>query len=456
VIQNRRQYSEYILLKVFRQVKNFLALAAMHLLLNATPLHAAPLDPLMSSRHTTEPWHGELEISIDNMNDTLDLFDMRGGHEDFAGTSVGDYSGGHLQGGVAITEQLWLEGSWWDRTLDYRTEAFNLQSWHLSTQYLLNESVGLVIPELALRVGVWGNQAELLSKKSATTLFGRKVDNIDIHSPQDRQWQLDLIGTWGVAQSTELTLFVGGGQISTSFDKLTASGAVASVVDINSASDMQKILDNRDHPMVAETINTLLQSTTGLTEIGSDTTITVKECADGQCTINIRDPIGLEKEIQLNMAEAIKGKQFNQLEIALSADPDSDKISIQGIDLLENSYGLDSGLGIAHDGDFYQIGGGLTWYNQGWRVRGGYKLLYVDRSDYEEVVRNFGASAEKINNVFIADITRRVGKHGALFIRGYAMTNQFLGEIPFSYTPYTAHRFDERYGFVSAGYSYYF
>jgi len=49
-----------------------------------------------------------------------------------------------------------------------------------------------------------------------------------------------------------------------------------------------------------------------------------------------------------------------------------------------------------------------------------------------------------------------VGKHGALFIRGYAMTNQFLGEIPFSYTPYTAHRFDERYGFVSAGYSYYF
>jgi hypothetical protein len=428
-------------------------------LLNTGLPQAAPLDPLMSSRHTTETWHGELEISIDSMSDAIDVLDIRGGHQDFAGTSVGDYSGGHLQGGIALTEQFWLEGSWWDRTLDYHIEAFNLQSWHLSTQYRLNDGLGVAIPDLALKATLWGNYAAQLTKSSSTSLFGRTVDKIDILKPKDNQWQMDVVATWDLSDATELTLFAGGGQIDTDFDKLLASGRVSGVVDVNDTGTIQTILDNREHPLVESTLDSLLASDPRFSAVTAEQPMTVTECLDGICGIAFTVIEGGDSAtitVDVDMQPVVEGKTFTDLEIALS--PQSNKISVAGIDVLDNIYGVGSGLGIQHDAKYYQLGGSLMWYNRNWRLRGGYKMLYVDRGEYEDLVQQFGRTAEidKINNILVGDLTYRLTKKTALFLRGQVMSNQFLGEIPFSYTPYTAHRFDEKYGFISAGINYYF
>ena len=364
------------------------------------PLQAAPLDTIMSSRHTVEPWHGELELSIDHMNDTLDVFNIRQGHQEYAGTSVGDYAGGHLYGGIALTDKVWLEGSWWDRTLGYQTDAFNLQSWHFSTQYLLNQKLGVVIPDLSVRATLWGNYANRLTKSSSTTLFGKTVDEVDILKPEDNQWQFDLVSTWEPARRTEFTLFFGGGQIRTDFDKLQVSGQINQIIDV------------------------------------------------GDGVINIVD--------DNNGNVLVKNNKFSNLQVTLNQE--SDKISIGGFGELDNTYGVDSGFGIKHDAGYLHLGGSLIWYNNQWRIRGGYKIIYVDRGGYDDLVQQISQNVgdNQYNHIFSGDILFRLTTNSALFVRGQIMTNQFLGEIPFSYTPYTAHRFDEKYGFVSVGINYYF
>ena len=362
---------------------------------------SAPLDTLVSARHSTEPWHGELEIGLDVVNDTVDVFDIRGEHQDFSGTNVGDYSGGHLLGGISLTDKLWVEGSLWDRELDYRTDSFSIQSWNLSAQYQISRMLGVLVPDLTMRATVWGNYADKLIRNSSTTIFGRTVDKIEVAKPKDTQWQIDLIGSWDVGSSMELTLFSGMGKGSSDFDSLLVSGQASEVFDFGPGVVIDRLQ-------------------------GSDGTVLVEN------------------------------GEFNDLE--LSVNNAEDAIQVAGFSVADNVYGIDSGLGISHETSYVQWGGGLLWYNRSWRVRAGYKFMYVDRGIYDDLVVKINplSNVEKGNHFFVGDISYRIGNQTAVFLRGQVMSNQFLGEIPFSYTPFTSHRFDEKYGYLTAGINYYF
>lgn len=173
-------------------------------------VHAAPLDALLTVTKPVVPGSVKIEAGYDLMNGTVDVFNFRDDHDDFAGTNVGDYHGGHVLAGVAVTPNLWIDGGLWKRKIDYRQDEAKIESWQLAAQYKLFDALAYR-PAVAVRVGAWGNRADSLSKSTPTRFQGVDVSSVNVDSPKDQQYQLDLIATWPVAKSTEVSAFAGVG-----------------------------------------------------------------------------------------------------------------------------------------------------------------------------------------------------------------------------------------------------
>lgn len=171
---------------------------------------AAPLDALLSVTKPATPGSVRIEAGYDLMNSTVDVFNIRDQHDDFAGTNVGDYHGGHLLAGVAITPNVWVEGGLWKRRIDYRQDRADVESWQLAAQYRLFDHLAYR-PAVALRLGAWGNRADSLTKSTPTQFQGFNIGAVNVDSPKDQQYQLDAIATWPVAQGLEVNAFAGFG-----------------------------------------------------------------------------------------------------------------------------------------------------------------------------------------------------------------------------------------------------
>lgn len=183
-------------------------------------VEAAPLDALLTANQINIPGKGEVEVSYDLINSSLDFMNVR--DTNGSSTSVGDYKGAHVRGGVAITPQLWVDGALWQRQIDYRSFLAKLNTWQLAGQYKVIEGAGYV-PSVAVRLGAWGNYADSLTKFTNTTVAGTKFTSATVTDPKDTQYQLDLIGTWPVSQRTEVSVFASAGASRVSFDSVSAT-----------------------------------------------------------------------------------------------------------------------------------------------------------------------------------------------------------------------------------------
>lgn len=164
----------------------------------AVPAAAAPFDHQLTAR----PAQGgarQLEAAVDAMNGTLDVLDIRGSDPDYAGTTVGDYSGAHLRGGWQLTDRWWVDAALWRRKIEYRNDSGSLSSWQLAAQYrFAGSALGADgSTAWAVRGSAWGNRSGALNKNSPTSLGGYTLDTVTVDSPRDAQWQLDLIGSRG-------------------------------------------------------------------------------------------------------------------------------------------------------------------------------------------------------------------------------------------------------------------
>jgi hypothetical protein len=226
------------------------------------PASAAPLDALLTANQINLPGKGELEVSYDFVNSSVDFLGIR--DKNASSTTVGDYKGAHLRGGVAITPQLWVDGALWRRQIDYRSFLAELTSWQVAGQYKLLEGAGYT-PALALRLGAWGNYADSLSKSTNTTVAGTKFTSAQVTKPRDVQYQLDLIGTWPLSQQTDVSLFAGAGASSVSFESVSATSRLGqcnynvAFSDIESVSTLAQpcngILEARFSQPASETVN---------------------------------------------------------------------------------------------------------------------------------------------------------------------------------------------------------
>lgn len=178
----------------------------------AGPVAAAPLDALLTVDVPDVKGRAIVELGLDAMNGTLDVLGVRAKDTEFGGTSVGNYQGQHLKTGIALTPSLWLEGGYWRRQIDYRADTMKLASWQAAVQYRIQPPTA-TRTGLALRMSLWGNQADTLAKTSATTLPGLPytLDSVTVSNPNDLQGQIDLIATQKWNQSA-LSVFMGGGR----------------------------------------------------------------------------------------------------------------------------------------------------------------------------------------------------------------------------------------------------
>jgi hypothetical protein len=192
--------------------------------LAASPLaaSAAPLDALLSANKPAAPGKVEIEAGYDLVNSKVDIFNVRGNDNDFAGTNVGDYHGQHIRAGVAVTPALWLDGGFWRRKLEYRNDEASLNSWQLAAQYKFLDGQAIK-PSMAARVSAWGNYADSLNKTSPTTVSGVTLNSVNVGNPSDRQYQADLIASWPLLQKGEVSAFIGGGVSRVQLDTVTGS-----------------------------------------------------------------------------------------------------------------------------------------------------------------------------------------------------------------------------------------
>ncbi|MBF0307918.1 MAG: hypothetical protein HQL56_00110 [Magnetococcales bacterium] len=200
--------------------------------------HGAPLDEFLTAQHGYPPWHGEWEVGMDVMNGKLDLLNLRKKDQDFSGTTVGDYTGWHALGGIAVTRRLWVDGGVWDRSIMTPLDTAESVGWQVGAQYQFTVNVDN-LPALALRWTRWGNSGQEVEKKSATTLRGITADKIAIKGPGDRQTQIDLLATWMRGENDSFSLFYGQGWSKVNYDKLLVTLRGECVYDVDSPNPQQ-------------------------------------------------------------------------------------------------------------------------------------------------------------------------------------------------------------------------
>lgn len=334
---------------------------------------AAPLDALLTADQYRHAGEFKAEASYDAMNGTLDLLGIRAKDAQYAGTNVGDYTGAHLRLGYALTDRLALEGGLWSRKIAYQTDSEVLQSWQAALQYRLHghENSRLFY---AVRLSAWGNQASTLTKSSPTLVQGRIATNAIIHSPNDIQQQIDLIGSWRMTKKTTLSAFAGVGHSTVTTGDMSANYTSGNGCNYNLA-----FTTSASSGQLASPCN-----------------------VPGVIVTSFSSPQNMIQEF-------------------------------------------------SYQSNYYQLGGMLQWQDARWGLRGGYQFQYQNRANVDALIASRGGVSYQTNHVIVADVTRKITPHIAAFVRGQAMSNQFVGEIPFSYNAVTASKFSRKYGIFSFG-----
>lgn len=189
------------------------------------PIHAcaAPLDAFLAADNRMMAREGWLELAYDAVNNALDVFGIRANDPVYGGTNVGDYSGAHMRGSYALTDRLSIDGGLWQRTISYREDKQSLSSWQVAAQYRFLERGYRRDTSYALRMGVWGNSADSLSKSTPTTVQGTMLNTVNVIKPQDLQVQADVLGTWRFGDWVDWSAFVGAGASRITVDSVSAT-----------------------------------------------------------------------------------------------------------------------------------------------------------------------------------------------------------------------------------------
>jgi len=183
---------------------------------------AAPLDVFLTATPETTSPKGYLELGSDHMNGTLDVFQVRNNDPTIAGTQAGDYHGSYITGGVRLAEGLWLSGGLGRRTLSSTSDSFTYNSWQVSGLYRFVEPDGYR-PAMAMRLSAWGNRAKATESTTAVVVPGARLNSVRITKPADQQLQADLISTWNLTPSSDVSVNFGVGRTRLSYGVLTAT-----------------------------------------------------------------------------------------------------------------------------------------------------------------------------------------------------------------------------------------
>ncbi len=191
----------------------------------ALPAGAAPLDVFLTAEPGLAAWHGQFEAGYDIVNKGFDVFNVRKSDAPGGDSKLGDYHGGHLRAGLAVTPRLWVDGALWRRRIDTRAVPIALDTWQLAAQYKVLDAAGYR-PALALRLGAWGNQADQVDRDRGVRIGSVQLESARVRDVKDRQYQLDAIATWPIAAGAEISAFAGAGSSEINYGAASATTRV--------------------------------------------------------------------------------------------------------------------------------------------------------------------------------------------------------------------------------------
>lgn len=194
---------------------------AVLLLLAGGPAAAAPLDALLTATPEAGVQRGRIELGVDVMNQQLDVLNFRSQSSD-PDKATGDYRGAHVSGGLRVGEAAWLSGSLWQRAVGDATDTYQYTSWQVGGQYRFREAQGLV-PAMAVRLSAWGNYASATETTKPVVVPGARLDTVKITAPSDQQLQADLIGSWPLSASSDVSVLLSAGSSQLSYGGLSAT-----------------------------------------------------------------------------------------------------------------------------------------------------------------------------------------------------------------------------------------
>ena len=203
-------------------MRNLARTAALFVLASwPTLTTAAPLDELLVALPGHAPYHGEIEVGYDVMNGTVDLFNVREGSLDARGEQIGNYSGAHIRGRLALTRRLGIDASLWKRGVKTPFDKGESMAWQGALQYQATVNLGW-LPAVALRISGWGDSTDQVLKGSETNLFNQanrlmNTRKMRVEDPKDLQFQGDVIGSWTIDEHTLISLFLGMGKSKVDF-----------------------------------------------------------------------------------------------------------------------------------------------------------------------------------------------------------------------------------------------
>jgi hypothetical protein len=116
--------------------------------------------------------------------------------------------------------------------------------------------------------------------------------------------------------------------------------------------------------------------------------------------------------------------------------------------------GLGSALdSINYQTSFFHSGFGVRVPLGNWAVRGGYQYFSIRRDSVDAAIssRPVDNVVYRTNHTLLGEVAYRIAPGVRVFVRGQAMSNQMLSEMPLLYNTLTARRFNERYGVLSSG-----
>lgn len=188
------------------------------------PAGATPLDALwLSAIPEHGPRSGRIELMSDQVNDTVDVFNIRDNDPRYAGTSTGDYAGQHLYGTYQLTSRWSVDGSFWRRRVNFRDDPAHFQSWHVATQYQWLEPGWKGGMSSAVRLSHWASSASTIHRSSPVTYNGTTLASFDVSDPKDNQWQGDWVVGWSLTPHSTFNAFGGLGRSRVSIGAVNAT-----------------------------------------------------------------------------------------------------------------------------------------------------------------------------------------------------------------------------------------
>lgn len=154
---------------------------------------AAPNDAFLIAYDFNQPTDAALSITtaVDAVNDRIDIFDFRE-KEGIEDKSAGDYQGFHLRGDYQFHPQWAVEATFWTREIEYSLDSNQLHSYLVGIRYQPHFNLHKN-DALALRLSLWGNWSDQLSKTTPTRVNQYLFNQVHVYDPKDSQIQLDGI-----------------------------------------------------------------------------------------------------------------------------------------------------------------------------------------------------------------------------------------------------------------------